>query len=104
MNFKDNRRSINFNRINNDKLAWDICRKYTNNLNKNVNKENINLLIENLYNKYILNLKSNNLYSKNKKYVTCWNVLNNTLKNKNNSSIKKKNAIRQLHYISQLNI
>jgi len=101
---KDYRRNSNVVRIQNDKIAWDICRKYTQNLNKIVNKDNIDILVENLYKKYILNLKSNNLQIYNKKYIECWNVLINTLKHKKNSSNIKKKSILQLHYISQLNI
>lgn len=101
---KDYRRNSNVVRIQNDKIAWDICRKYTQNLNKILNKDNIDILVENLYKRYILNLKSNNLQIYNKKYIECWNVLINTLKNKKNSSNTKKKSILQLHYISQLNI
>jgi hypothetical protein len=101
---KDYRRNSNVVRIQNDKIAWDICRKYTQNLNKILNKDNIDVLVENLYIRYILNLKSNNLQIYNKKYIECWNVLINTLKNKKNSSNTKKKSILQLHYISQLNI
>ena len=66
MNNIDVRRSEEVLRINKDNMGWLVCNEYTKNLNKIINKCNINILFENLYNKYLLNLKSNNLEYKNK--------------------------------------
>jgi len=104
MSLIDYRRNNDVVIKNKNKLAWNICNKHSININNIVNKNNKSLLVENIYKKYLLELKSNNLNITNKKkYINCWITLINTINNNKNSDKIKRNALIQLNYVSEIN-
>jgi len=105
MNRIDARRNDNISEINNNKLAWNICNKYTKNFNRILDKNNMSVLIDNRYKMYLLELKSNNIsINVNNKYIMCWTTMINTINKMKNSNMVKRNSINQLNYISHINL
>lgn len=99
---KDKRRYNNYIREYNDKLSWNISLKYSKYLLNNINKPNLDNLCYIIFKQYISELNSNKLNIKNKKYINIWKTMLNTINNNNNNI--KRNSIKQLNYVSIINI
>ena len=60
-----------------------------------------------IYGSFIIELKSQNLEHKNKKYVNCWetmiNTYNNAFKTEYINEKKIRGSIKQLNYVSYIN-
>ena len=89
-------------RFNNNRMVWKYSLYYSRILYNNLNKNDVLLMINNIYNQYIQSLRSNRLTNiKNKNnHIEVWNTLLNTCNNSKYSVDFKKFCIKQLYYTS----
>lgn len=101
---KNDRLNNEFHRRNDIKLSWKISLDYSKILYSNLNKRDVLLMVDNVYNQYIQSLKSNGLMNlKNKNnYLDIWETLVNTCRKEKHSDNFKKFCIKQLYYTSLL--
>ena len=99
---KTQRQITEYNRFYNIKMIWKYSLNYSRILYNNLNKNDVLLMINNIYNEYIQLLSSNGLINfKNKNnHIDVWNTLLNTCNNSKYSISFKKNCIKQLYYTS----
>ena len=102
--FKNVRLNNEFHRRNDIKLSWKISLDYSKILYSNLNKRDVLLTVDNVYNQYIQSLRSNGLMNlKNKNnYLDVWETLVNTCRKEHYSESFKKFCIKQLYYTSLL--
>ena len=88
------------------KKSWNISHKYSTILLNNLEKINYEKIMS-IYGSFIIELKSQNLEHKNKKYVNCWetmiNTYNNAFKTEYINEKKIRGSIKQLNYVSYIN-
>tara|TARA_Y100001958_G_scaffold153762_1_gene141683 strand:- start:5604 stop:5918 length:315 start_codon:yes stop_codon:yes gene_type:complete len=88
------------NKQNNDN-GWKISHKYSTILLNNLNKITLEKTFV-IYGSFISELKTHDLYIRNKKYLTCWETMINTYKNIFKKQFFDKSkvnfCIKQLHY------
>lgn len=102
--FKNDRLNNEFHRRNEIKMTWKISLDYAKILYSNLNKRDVLLMVDNVYNQYIQSLRSNGLMNLKKKnnYLDVWETLVNTCRKEKHSDSFKKFCIKQLYYTSLL--
>ena len=89
------------------KAGWNISHKYSTILLNNLEKINYEKIMS-IYGSFIIELKSQNLEHKNKKYINCWetmiNTYNNAFKTQYINEKKIRYSIKQLNYITHINL
>ena len=93
---KDKKRNTSIETQFNTSEAWKLSYKYSTKLLKDIDKVNIYLLCNIVYNQYMIHLRYKKIFKKNKKYVQIWNTMLNTIKQEKNMKM----SIRLLHLTS----
>ena len=93
---KDKQRNKSLESQFNTYEAWRLSYKYSKQLQKDIDKQNIYSLCGIVYNQYMIHLRYKKISIKNKKYVQIWNTMLNTIKQEKNMKM----SIRLLHLTS----
>ena len=93
-----------YTRRTNIQNGWKISLKYSQILVDNISNINLSDTIYSIYGEFLIELKSNKLRTDTKmKYIRCWDTMMNTNYNQKSEQIIR-NAIKQLHYTSHINV
>ena len=81
----------------NNKIAWQLSKKYSENLINNLDHKNLVDVSENIFGQYLSELNGKNIpYTENKTYITVWMTMLHTVKKNPKINICR-GSIKLLH-------